>query len=263
MNPTFFTFRNRQQKKLRVSILHEDEHLLVIDKPAGVPVIADRWDLMLPNLRDLLNKHYGSPSDKEAPGVWVVHRLDADTSGVMVFARSAEMHRALNEMFMARQVHKTYQAVVTGAPTTPAGEIDLPLRPHSGRKHYMKVSKKGQPALTKYEVVESFRHYSLLSVSPVTGRRHQIRAHLRAIGCPLTVDPLYGKLKAFDLSMIKPGYIQKKVSDNEHHLISRLTLHSFRIRFRHPLSGEELAFETAAPKDFQAVLKALRKWDHI
>jgi len=261
MNPTFFTFRNRQHKKLRVTILHEDEHLLVIDKPAGVPVIADRWDLLMPNLRDLLNKRYGKPAEPDAPGVWVVHRIDADTSGVMLFARSAEMHRALNEMFMERRVQKTYEAIVTGAPATTAGEIDLPLRPHSGRKHYMRVSKKGQPALTRYEVIETFRHYSLLSVSPVTGRRHQIRAHLRAIGCPLIVDPLYGNSRAFDLSMVKPGYIKKNEPENEHHLISRLTLHARSIRFRHPFTDEDLLFEAREPKDFQAVLRALRKWD--
>ncbi len=254
-------FRDRDGRKRIVEVLFEDERYLVINKPPGVPVIPDRWRPELPNLRHLLEAQYRKASpEMDGPAVWVVHRLDTDTSGVLLLARSADSHRTLNMLFEAGAVEKTYLAIVRGAPPAESGVIDQPIRPHPSRKSGMQVDPGGKPALTRYRVLEKFRYYSLLEARPKTGRTHQLRVHLAAIGCPLAVDPLYGGREAVFLSDFKRGYREPQ-NRPPGALIRRLTLHAHTLAFAEPAPGKPYAFQAPLPRDFQALLKALRKWD--
>lgn len=261
MASSSFNVRDREGRKQTVAVLAVDDTLVVLDKPAGLLVIPDHWDPTKPNLRDLaqqfLEREYGDGAGK----IWVVHRIDKDTSGVVVFARTAAMHRELNRLFEQSRIDKTYLALVQGTPAAASGTIDEPIQRHPAKRGVMYVHPKGKAAITHYRVVEAFRHYALLELKPETGRTHQIRVHLQALGCPLLVDPVYGSREAFDLSLIKRGYRPKDPWESNPALIDRQTLHAAAVAFTDPLSGGERRFESDPPRDFRATLKALRKWD--
>lgn len=256
-----FNIRYPQNRKQAVEIIYEDAHLLAVGKPSGLAVIPDHWDPEIPNLQQLLEKKYEKLDGEPGQSVWVVHRIDADTSGLVLFARSPEMHRELNLLFEANRVRKTYLAITRGCPPAAEGAIELPLQPHPTRPQFMQAHKQGKPSLTHYRVLEKFKHYALLEVSPQTGRTHQIRVHLKEIRCPLAIDPLYGSGRAIDLSLFKRDYLKKDPFEENHPLMARLTLHAWRLQFRDPLRGEERIFEAPLPKDFAALLKALRRWN--
>ena len=256
-----FQVRDRNQRKRRINVILETEHYLIVDKPAGIPVIRDRWDANLPNVRELVQKQYEKKLGSLDQAVWIVHRIDMDTSGLILLARNEEAHRALNKLFQERQVRKFYQAVTLGHPTPASGEINAAIEEHPSRKRRMRIARKGKAALTHYETLESFQRYALLQLSPVSGRTHQIRVHLQHIGTPLAVDPLYGEQDSFNIGMLKR---QARPRDGERELsslIDRLTLHASRLEFADPFSGKPVAATSPLPKDFQALLKALRKYD--
>jgi len=258
-----FTIRDWQNRKQTVEVIFEDEQLLVLNKPPGLPVIPDRWDPELPNLRDIVQQRYEKISGNASRAIWVVHRIDADTSGLVMFARSKEMHAGMSELFEKEAIRKTYWAITRGNPAENEGAIDLPLKPHPTRPQFMQVSKSGKPSLTRYKVLERFKNFCHLEVYPQTGRTHQIRVHLKEIQCPLAVDPLYGGFESIDLSRIKLRYIKKDAFEENHPLMNRLTLHAYGIQFRDPLSNQTRHFEAPPPKDFSALLKALQKWNAL
>jgi len=257
-----FTTRDATGKKCTVEVLWEDAHLLVINKPPGIPVVPDRWQPRLPNIRGILQAKYPQPSAQNAQAIWIVHRLDAGTSGVLLLAKSAVFHQKLSQLFEKNGIRKTYLAIVNGCPDKDSGIINHPLRQFSKHKSLMKIDAKGKPSATEYRVIETFRRFSLLAVYPKTGRTHQIRVHLAAINCPLTVDPLYGNSESLCLSSIKRRYHRSK-HKAERSLIDRLTLHAFQISFTNPLTHKKQIFEASLPKDFNAALKSLRKWDAV
>ncbi len=260
-----FNIRSSEGRKQRVDVVFEDEQLVVINKPGGLRVIPDRWNPDLPNLWQLLQARYANLHQQTGQHVWVVHRIDAPTSGLVIFAKTAEMHRGLSLMFERNQIEKTYLAIVRGKPPEMQGTIDLPLQQHPTRKKYMMVHEKGKSAVTDYKVRERFQHFCLLEVKPRTGRTHQIRVHLQAIGCPLAVDPLYGETESIHISNLKRDVVKRAAEWEETRpvLMSRLSLHAYQLKFVDPLSGEERYFEAPIPKDFLALLKSLRKWDAL
>jgi len=239
-------------KKWQIPVLWMDEMLLGVDKPPGLPVIPDRWHPEWPCLHSILEKRLG-----ERP--FVVHRLDAGTSGVMVMARTSVAHHHLCEQFSHHQVEKTYHAVVRGEWAMQEQVIDLALAPNPRRPGEMMVVKSGKPCRTEIRRLERFRGITSVEARPRSGRQHQIRVHLQAAGHPLLVDPVYGDREAFYLSSLKPRMRFAK-DEEERPLISRLSLHASSLQFVHPVSGAPQAITAEPPKDFKALLKALRKY---
>ena len=224
-----------------MKIIYEDKYLLVLDKPAGLPVLPDGWEKDAPYLVKMLEEEYGK--------LWIVHRLDKITSGVMVFARDAETHRTLNIQFEARQAEKVYHAIVEGIPQWNKKIAKHPLRINVGHKHRTGVSDKyGKPSETRFKVIKRYqarpddrregrRDLALIEARPVTGRTHQIRVHAYALGHPLLGDTLYGA--------------------SETHLIARPALHAHSLTFTHPQSGERQTFLAERPQDFVETLELL------
>jgi RluA family pseudouridine synthase len=235
-------------------IIWQDEHLLVVSKPAGLPTLIDGWDPAAPFLISLLKASLGQ--------VWVVHRLDRDTSGVMVFALSAEAHRSLNTQFEQRQVQKAYHGLAQGSPEWETKTVRLPLRPNVGRKHRTVVDpRQGKPAHTELRVRERLGEYTLLEAHPHTGRTHQIRAHLAALGHPLVGDELYGGSSGIFRSQF-PGQVSERQmrrgKSQAGAVLERAALHAYSLSLAHPISGEALHFSAPYPRDFDQVLRLLR-----
>lgn len=237
---------------MKLDVLHEDEHLVVVNKPADVLSVPDRHDPELPNLKHILAERLGL--------IMPVHRLDRPTTGVLVFARTAEAHRALSMQFEARDVEKVYLALVDGTPDPAEGEIDAPIAPNLGKVGQMMVSNRGgKVARTDYKVMEELGKFSLVGVQIFTGRTHQIRVHLAYIGYPLIVDPFYGKRSEFMLSELKGRRYNKGKHEVERPLLSRVPLHASKLGFTHPATGEFMRFDAELPKDMRAMVKQLGK----
>jgi RluA family pseudouridine synthase len=217
-----------------VPILYQDDYLLVVDKPAGLPVLPDGWTPDAPYLRRMLEAEFGS--------IFVVHRLDKTTSGVMVFARDAETHRHLNGQFEEHTARKIYHAIVEGRPDWQVRSAAHKLRMNVGKKHRTVIDHgAGKPALTMFRLLKRGQDYSLIAAAPVTGRTHQVRVHAAAIGHPLLADVLYG------------------ASPNG--LIARPALHAAELSFVHPARGDRPLFNSPYPDDFARALEVLKLSD--
>ncbi|MFN8288319.1 MAG: RluA family pseudouridine synthase [Chitinophagales bacterium] len=235
-----------------IEILYADEDMLVVNKPSGIPVIPERFNTEKNNsLQNLLEKEFGK--------LFIVHRIDRGTSGALCFARNEAAHRNLSMQFQEHTVKKYYLAIVTGRLKESSGTIDAPIGESNSRKGSMVISKQGKAALSHYELVEDFKHASVVRVQIETGRTHQVRVHLAYIGNPLLVDELYGSTPAFYFSSIKRGY--KQTDEEERPTIARLTLHASELSLQHPVSNEKKTFTAPLPKDLETVLKLLRKYD--
>ena len=233
----------------RLEFIYEDADLVVINKPAHLLSVPDRFGPGIFNLYNLLQDKYGE--------IYIVHRLDKDTSGVIIFAKNSESHRKLSTAFEDRKVTKRYWAIVLGAVGT-EGEIDLPIGEDPHRPGKMCIdTENGKPSLTHYRLKESLGDYSLLELEPHSGRTHQIRVHLKAIGHPLLVDPLYGSRSELLLSSLKRKYKQKP-EKAERPLIGRLTLHAAYLELDHPSSAARLSWEVPLPKDMRSTIKQLK-----
>lgn len=238
----------------KLVIVHEEEGFVLINKPAGLLSVPDRFDLNLPNAKYLLRKKYGE--------ILTVHRLDRDTSGLLCFARTAEMHSALSQQFAAHTPLKTYFALVEGTLGEDTASIDTPLRADPRRPGQMTTADKGGlNALTEYEVIERFEDFTLTKVKIHTGRTHQIRVHFQSIGHPLVADPFYGRRQKLLLSSIKGRKYRLGKDQEERPLLARTALHAASLSFTHPETGLQLEFRAEPPKDFRASLQQLRKWN--
>jgi RluA family pseudouridine synthase len=238
-------------------VLYADAALLAVNKPAGLLALPDRYDRDLPHLKGVLEPAFGP--------WWIVHRLDRDTSGVVVLARTEEAHRALNASFAGRETCKVYHALVVGVPSWAERTVELALVPDGDRRHRTVVgARRGKPSVTRFRVLERFRGYTLVEAIPRTGRTHQIRVHLAAQGLPTVADALYGDGAGLFLSAIKRGYKRgstaRERGAGERPLLSRLGLHAFEIAVPHPLTQERLSVKAPYPKDFGIALRQLRKW---
>lgn len=249
---------------VEIPVIRETEDWLVVDKPAGLAVEPERWAREAASLSGALLQLARDRSDGSGAlsfRLRVVHRIDKDTSGVVLVAKNIEAERFLRQAFEKGRVTKRYSALVEGEVPLADGEvqvIDLPVGPDDRKSGRMVVRADGKPSRTRISVVTRFRGYTLLSCEPLTGRTHQIRVHLAHEGFPLAVDSTYGRRDVFFLSGIKASYKQKP-GRPERPLMSRLTLHARELGIPAMDGGETVWVEAPLPKDFLRVLKQLDK----
>jgi len=233
-----------------LSIIFVDDHILAVAKPSGLAVIPQRYDNQKEDLRTILQHACGK--------LFVVHRIDKDTSGAVLFARSAYAHRELNMQFTLRTVEKRYHAIVSPCPHWEEMTADIPLRTCAGQNHLTVVDRQaGKEAVTRFRVLERLGRFALVEAQPVTGRTHQIRVHCAALSIPVAADNLYGDGKPILLSQLKRKY--KGDTHGERPLIGRLGLHAYSFTFKHPVLGGEMTVTAEYPRDFRATIKQLRK----
>lgn len=237
---------------MQLDILFENNDLVIINKPAGVLVIPDRFNTALPSLGRALEARLGQK-------IWIVHRLDRDTSGVICFAKNETAHKYLSNLFQEREVSKYYVGLVNGRVIPEEGRIEKAIVEHPSIKGKMVVSRKGKPSITDYKVLEQWPLYSFMQFQIHTGRTHQIRVHMQSIGHPIVCDELYGDGTPFLLSAIKRKYKLSDKEEQERPLLSRLALHAQRLVFKLE-DGEVVDVEAPLPKDIAACIKQLNKW---
>jgi 23S rRNA pseudouridine1911/1915/1917 synthase len=230
-----------------LQIVYQDEALYVLDKPAGLVVHPGAGNREH-TLQNALLAH--EPALASVPRAGLVHRLDKDTSGVMMVARTPEAHTALAAQLAAREVGREYLALVLGRPTGGA-RISEPIGRHRSARTRMAVRMDGRPSVTHYRIEERFAAHTLLRVRLETGRTHQIRVHLAHVGLPIVGDPLYGGRRR--LVGGDSGGVNAALRG-----FPRQALHAQRLHLTHPLSGRHLTFEAAPPQDFESLLAALR-----
>jgi RluA family pseudouridine synthase len=230
-------------------ILFEDTSLLVLNKPSGLLVLPDRFDKRIPNLFEILREQLSR--------VYVVHRLDKETSGVIVFAKSSSAHRGLNSQFEDRAMKKVYHAIVIGRPSDERWVVNVPLGGMSNPGVVRVDRKRGKEAVTEFRLVKRFDGFAFVEARPETGRTHQIRVHLQYVGLPILGDEVYGGGSAFFLSQVKERY---RTEEEEKPLLSRVALHAESLTVVHPQTGERLTVAAALPKDMRSVLRYLEKF---
>jgi len=232
----------------RFEIIFEDDHVVAISKPSGLLSIPGREGKEI-SLKNILQQKRGE--------IFIVHRLDRLTSGVIVFAKDAESHRNLCQLFEERQTEKTYFGLVHGSVLPASGKIEAPIMAHPSGNGKMIIHAKGKPSLTEYEVVETFKLFSWVKFRIHTGRTHQVRVHAQHIGHSIVCDELYGSAEPLYLSTLKRNYHLSKKDDAERPILPRLALHAASLGFI--LNETEYFFESPLPKDLRAVLQQLRK----
>jgi len=210
-----------------MNILYSDDSIIILDKPAGLSVLPDGWEKDSMYLVKMLEEQFGK--------IYIVHRLDKTTSGIMVFARTAEAHRALNMQFENHEARKIYRAIAEGNPKWNDKIAKHPLRVNVGHKHRTMVDdKNGKPSETRFKVIKRYPDHVLLEAELMTGRTHQIRVHAYALGHPLLGDVLYNA--------------------PETKIISRPALHAYSLTFTHPTTNERISYTTPYPTDFEIAL---------
>ncbi len=232
---------------IALDILYEDDAVLLVNKPAGLVVHPAAGNRSGTLVNAILHRYPSSRWPGRPDRAGIVHRLDRDTSGVLVVARNVEAHEAISRQFRERRVKKRYLAVVRGR-VLEAGEIDAPVGRHSrDRKKMSTAARSGRHALTRYEPLELFAAATLLAVYPETGRTHQIRVHLASRGWPVVADGVYGGGRAKTLAQLPAAAA-----------MGRQALHASVLTFAHPVSGRTMSIEAPLPPDFESLLDRLR-----
>ncbi|HUR66146.1 MAG TPA: RluA family pseudouridine synthase [Chitinophagaceae bacterium] len=239
--------------KISEFVILEDDDFVALNKPSGLLSIPDREGKDI-SLKNLLKENYGN--------IWTVHRLDKDTSGLIVFAKNETSHKHLSQQFEARQTKKIYQGLIIGSPSEKKGSINSPIAEHPAQNGTMIIHRKGKEALTNYEVLEDLGIYSLLQFQIHTGRTHQIRVHMKDIGHPIVCDALYGDGKPVLVSSLRSKFKLSKDQEEERPILNRLALHAWQLSFTDG-EGKFIQLEAPLPKDIRATLQQLRKRTNV
>jgi len=249
--------RSIEPENIPLEIVHEDDALIVINKAAGMIVHPGKGNYT-GTLAAALQHHFDQLSDvagQHRPGI--VHRLDRNTTGVLVIAKDNQVHHKLSQQFEQREVKKTYEAIAWGLLKFDSDYIETHMRVHARQREKMCVCPAGgdaRQATTFYEVIERFSGFTHVRLQPRTGRTHQLRVHLSHLKHPIVADRLYGGRPELRLSQIRTEI----EADDDEILIERQALHARRLEFQHPRSGQRLAFEAPLPDDMQTTLDRLR-----
>lgn len=249
-------------ENIPLDVLYDDEHLIVINKPANMIVHPGRGNY-LGTLAGALQFHFDKLSDvagKHRAGI--VHRLDRDTSGVLVVAKDNQVHHLLSRQFEQRTVEKEYRAIAWGEVQFDRDYIETYVRVSLRNRERMMVCPEGgnaRFAATFYEVIERYHGFTFLRLCPQTGRTHQLRVHLHHLGHPIVADRLYEGKTALKLSDL----VERVSPEADETFISRQALHALRLSFDHPVTGARLTFEAPLPDDFERALNAVREFRSI
>jgi 23S rRNA pseudouridine1911/1915/1917 synthase len=235
--------------KISELIIKETEDWVALNKPSGLLSIPDREGKEI-SLKNLLQEKYQR--------IFTVHRLDRDTSGLIVFAKNEATHKHLSLQFEGRLTKKIYAGLVIGSPAEKKGSINLPLAENMVQRGVMIVNRRGKESLTDYEVMDDFGIYSWMQFQIHTGRTHQIRVHLKEIGHPIVCDAVYGDGKPILISALKKKYNLAKNELEERPILGRLALHAFQLAFK-DINGKLIEVEAPLHKDMRATLQQLEK----
>ena len=228
--------------------IYEDEDIIILNKPSGILSIPHGFDQSIFNLYIELRNFYQS--------IWTVHRLDKDTSGILVFAKNPESHRNISLQFQNRNIKKKYFLLVHGTPVWETITLDLPLRVNSGKKHRTVIDQiKGKQALTSFQVLKKYQDFTFLSATPHTGYTHQIRSHICFSGFPICFDPLYTKPHSGNHNFRKDAEDKNQLPQLP---IQRLALHAYSITLLHPRTNSLITIKAKPSEDFILTLKYLR-----
>jgi len=241
-----------EAEAIPLDVLYEDADLVVLNKPAGMTVHPGAGVRRGTLVNALLHHSRGLSSigGVERPGI--VHRLDRDTSGVLVVARNDRTHRHLAAQFKGRRVEKIYQALVWGRPRDASGIVEQPIGRHPTARVRMAVRRDGRPSVTRWTIVRPLGPVTLLEIRPETGRTHQIRVHLAHLGHPVVGDPLYGGRRRAPDALAGPGGAAPALLEE-----AGLALHARSLAFEHPADGRQLRFEAPRPVPFERLLACL------
>jgi 23S rRNA pseudouridine1911/1915/1917 synthase len=239
--------------KTQFEIISENRDMVVVNKPPGLLSVPDRMQTAV-SLRELLIEKYGS--------IFTVHRLDRDTSGVILFAKNETAHQFFSASFENRKVTKIYHGFIHGSPPEATGTIDAPIMEHPVQKGTMVIDRKGKPSQTIYKVIHDYQLYSFVQFQILTGRTHQIRVHSKHLGHPIVCDEVYGDGVPVKLSAFKRNYNLSKNTEEEKPLLNRLALHASQLSLA-GINGDPLVFTAPLPKDMSALNKQLEKWKRI
>jgi len=235
--------------KLKDIIVFEDESIIGLNKPPGMLSIPDR-EASEPSLKDLLQQQY--------PEIYTVHRLDKDTSGLIIFAKTAAAHKHFSRQFEERKTVKIYLGLLIGSVQPPQGTIDQPIAENMTKRGSMLIHKRGKSAITDYQVLKDFKLYSWVQFRIHTGRTHQIRVHAKHLGNPLVGDPMYGDGRTILLSSFKNKFKLNKDTLEEKPLLSRLALHAFQLSITDE-NGKLLELEAPLYKDMKVTMIQMEK----
>jgi 23S rRNA pseudouridine1911/1915/1917 synthase len=237
--------------KNKIDIIAETDHWIALNKASGLLSIPDRMQSE-PSLKDLLNEKYGK--------VWIVHRLDKFTSGLILFAKDEATHKLLSMQFEERKVEKFYLGLVHGILSNKEGSVDGPIMEHSVKKSTYIIHQKGKPSMTDYKVLEEHGQFSWMQFQIHTGRTHQIRVHMKHIGHPIVCDEIYGTAAPILLSSMKRKKFKlSKADEEERPLMNRLALHAWKLTFT-DANGKKIELEAPVSKDLRALLQQFEKW---
>jgi 23S rRNA pseudouridine1911/1915/1917 synthase len=235
--------------KVSELLIFENDDFIALNKPSGLLSIPDREGKEV-SLKNLLEEKYGK--------IFTAHRLDRDTSGLIVFAKNEATHKHLSLQFEGRLTKKIYAGLVLGSPAETKGSIDLPLAENMVQRGVMIVNRRGKESLTDYEVIDNFGIYSWMQFQIHTGRTHQIRVHMKELGHPIVCDAVYGDGKPILISALKKKYNLSKNELEERPILGRLALHAFHLSFK-DINGKTIELEAPLHKDIRATLQQLEK----